>query len=187
MLFEAEGVIAFIVFAFWIWAIVDCITTGSDLSRNLPKGLWLVIVILLFDLGAVLWVLLGRPMNKHWRPATGVERAGPPRRAIGPEDSRRFERSITDRRSEELDRQLASWEAEQAGARAGLGSPTPDLDAKAVELAAREADLRRRELELRQRELDRRKRTSTAPSSCGVARFHWSCWDRTGPSGRMPA
>lgn len=154
MLFEAEGVIAFIVFAFWIWAIVDCITTDSDLCRNLPKGVWLVIVILLFDLGGILWLLLGRPMNKHWRPATGVERAAPPRRAVGPEDAPRFERSITDRRSEELDRQLASWEAEHAAP--ALGSPNPELDAKEAELAAREADLRRRELELRQLELDRR-------------------------------
>src|SRR3954468_3110046 len=133
MLFEAEGVIAFIVFAFWIWAIVDCITTDSDLCRNLPKGVWLAIVILLFDLGAILWLLLGRPMNKHWRPATGVQRAGPPRRAVGPEDSPRFESSITDRRSEELDRRLASWEAEQAGRRAGLGAPDTDLDAKEAE------------------------------------------------------
>jgi hypothetical protein len=156
VLFEAEGVIAFIVFAFWIWAIVDVITTDADLVRNLPKGVWLIIVILLFDLGAILWLLLGRPMNKHWRPATGIERTGPPRRAIGPEDSPRFEGSITDRRSEELDRRLASWEAEQAGARAALGRPDGELDAKEAELAAREADLRRRELELRQRELDRR-------------------------------
>ncbi|MEP6623630.1 MAG: PLD nuclease N-terminal domain-containing protein [Acidimicrobiia bacterium] len=156
MLFEAEGVIAFIVFAFWIWAIVDCITTDSELHRNLPKGVWLVIVILLFDLGAILWLLLGRPMHKHWRPATGVERAGPSRRAVGPEDQPRFESSITDRRSEELDRRLASWEAEQAGFRAELGAPDAELDAKAAELVAREADLRRRELELRQREVDRR-------------------------------
>ncbi len=156
MLFEAEGVIAFIVFAFWIWAIVDCITTDSELSRNLPKGVWLVIVFLLFDLGAVLWLLLGRPMNKHWRPVTGAERAGSPRRAIGPEDSPRFEGSITDRRSEELDRRLASWEAERAAALGGLAAPDAELDAEEAELAAREADLRRRELELRQRELDRR-------------------------------
>ena len=35
MLFEAEGVIAFIVFAFWIWAIVDVILVAI---RRLPDN-----------------------------------------------------------------------------------------------------------------------------------------------------
>ena len=154
MLFEAGGVIAFIVFALWVWAVVDCITTDSARCRNLPKGVWLVIVIVLFDLGAILWLLLGRPANKHWRPATGSDWSAP-RRAVGPEDTAHFDTAITDRRSAELDRQLASWEAEQPAAHhPSLSSPASERDAKEAELAAREEDLRRRELELRRREPD---------------------------------
>ena len=64
MLIEAEGIIGFVLFALWIWALIDCISTDSELVRNLPKGVWLIIVIFLFDLGAILWLLLGRPANK---------------------------------------------------------------------------------------------------------------------------
>jgi len=158
MLFEVEGVIGFLVIALWIWALVDCITTDADLCRNLPKGVWLLIVLLLFDIGSILWLLLGRPANKHWRPVTGSEYSGP-RRAVGVEDRQGFQGSMSDRRSEELDRRLAAWEAERgASQHPSLSAPNAALDAKEAELAQHEADLRRRELEQRQRELDARER-----------------------------
>ena len=158
MLFEIEGVIGFIVIALWIWALVDCITTDAELCRNLPKGVWLVIILLLFDIGSILWLLLGRPANKHWRPVTGSDYSGP-RRAVGVEDRHGFDGSMSDRRSEELDRRLAAWEAEKgASEHPSLRAPNAELDAKEEELARREEDLRRRELEMRQHELDARER-----------------------------
>ena len=45
MLFEMEGVLGFILLALWIWAIVDCITSDSSIIRNLPKGVWLILII----------------------------------------------------------------------------------------------------------------------------------------------
>jgi hypothetical protein len=61
---------------------------------------------------------------------------------------------VTDRKSAELDAELAQWEAQRR--------PTadPDLDAWEAELNRREVELRRRELELRQRDLDRRESRS---------------------------
>lgn len=162
MLFEVEGIVAIVVLVLWIWALVDCITTDSKMCRNLPKGAWLIIVLLFFDLGAILWVLLGRPANKHWRPSLGPTDYSAPRRPLGAEDRTGFSGDVSDRRSAELDRRLEAWEAQQPAA---IAPPEPgppgagngeELDAWEADLARREAELRRRELELRQRDLEAR-------------------------------
>ena len=148
------GIVGVLLFAFWVWALIDCITTDSKSVRNLPKGIWLVFVIFLFDIGAILWALLGRPANKHWRPARGTDWSQQ-KRSMGVEDRPRLDDAVTDRRSAELDRRLAAWEAAQV---AGGSSTDPDLETREDDLAYREAELRQRELEIRQRELDARER-----------------------------
>jgi hypothetical protein len=157
ILFETGGLVAVLLIGFWIWALLDCISTDASLCRNLPKGMWLIIVLLLPDLGSLAWLLLGRPEKAHWRPGSSDYQA--PRRPVGIEDDPRYSRpaSVTDRKSAELDGELARWEAAQAEQRdqASAGSDT-DLDAWEAALNRREAELRRRELELRERELDRR-------------------------------
>jgi hypothetical protein len=156
VLFEVEGVLGFVLLALWIWAIVDCITSDSSIIRNLPKGVWLILIIILFDIGAVLWLLLGRPYNKHWKPMVeGEPLAYPARRTPAIEDRADFATGISDRRSAELDRQLDAWEREHALPPAA----TDDIDARTRALDEREAELRRRELELRARELDERERS----------------------------
>jgi hypothetical protein len=156
VLFEMEGVLGFILLALWIWAIVDCITSDSSIIRNLPKGVWLILIIILFDIGAVLWLLLGRPYNKHWRPTVeGEPHPYPTRRTPAIEDRTDFATGISDRRSAELDRQLDAWEREHAAPPAGAD----DIVERSRALDEREAELRRRELELRSRELDERERS----------------------------
>ena len=160
MLFEVGGIVGFLLLAFWIWALVDCISSDSAMVRNLPKLAWLVIVVLLFDIGAILWLLLGRPLNKHWRPTVYGE-ATPPRSEIGTEHRVGYVGDITDRRSAELDQRLADWERQRAlesGDAAG-DEHDADLTARARELDRREAELRQRELELRARELDAREQS----------------------------
>ena len=154
---DAEGFVAVALFLFWIWALLDCIATDSALCRNLPKPMWIILVLILPDIGALIWLLLGRPEKADWRPGSADYAA--PRRPVGVEDSPRYSAnpSVTDRRSEELDRELERWEREQ-----GAKEPTaakaaqPELDAWQQELDRREAELKKRELQLRQRELDRR-------------------------------
>ncbi len=162
-MFLDEGIVGLLLFMFWIWAILDVISTDSAVARNLPKMTWLIIVIVLPDVGAIAWLLLGRPERASWRPGSTDYAA--PRRPVGLEDSPRYSASpeVSDRRSEELNRELERWEQEQ-GAKDGAdapkaqaaGTPDPDLDAWQQKLDEREAELRRRELELRQRELDQR-------------------------------
>ena len=160
MLFDAEGIVFVVLFLFWIWALLDCIATDSALCRNLPKPLWIVLVLILADIGALAWLLLGRPERSSWRP--GSADYSQPRRPVGVEDSPRYSATpmVTDRRSAELDEQLARWEREQAAKTSSNGAPAagrrPELDEWEAKLDAREAELRKRELEQRQRELDQR-------------------------------
>jgi hypothetical protein len=47
--------------AFWLYCLFDVITTPEESVRNLPKILWLIVVIFLPDIGGIAWFLLGRP------------------------------------------------------------------------------------------------------------------------------
>ncbi len=158
MLF-GEGILALLILAFWIWAIFDCIATDGSLCRNLPKVVWLILVILLPTIGSLAWLLLGRPLRAGWQP--GSTQSGPSRRPLGIEDHPRYSATspgISDRRSAELDAQLAQWEAEQA--RAMPPHPAPDagrtLDEWEADLDRREAELARREAELREQNAEGR-------------------------------
>jgi Phospholipase_D-nuclease N-terminal len=142
MIFEAEGIVLLALLGLWLFAIFDVISTDAAVCRNLPKGVWLILVLLLPDIGSIAWLLLGRPQNASWRPGSTDYAA--PRRPVGLEDHPRYSATpaVTDRRSAELDRKLDEWEAEQRR--------------KSADLDRREAELRARELELRERELARR-------------------------------
>lgn len=72
-----------VLLVFWAWAVLDCISTDSILVRNLPKTTWLLLVLFIPTIGAVAWLLLGRPEHaglslggqRSWlyeqRPASG--------------------------------------------------------------------------------------------------------------------
>jgi hypothetical protein len=147
-LLDAGGLVFIILMLFWVWALFDCVATDAALCRNLPKGLWIILVLILPDIGSLLWLLLGRPERAHWRP--GSTDYSKPRRPVGLEDHPRYSpiAGVTDRRSAELDAQLADWEKSRA----------VEPPAQARDLDEWEADLKRREFELRQRELEQRER-----------------------------
>jgi hypothetical protein len=129
VLFQASGVVFLIFLAFWIWALLDVVTTDSEQCRNLPKLAWLIVVFLLADIGALAWVLLGRPSKDRWLPRT-TDFASP-RRPVGLEDRPGFtdRPEITDRRSRELDLRLEAWEAEQRAKKSDPESRERDPDA----------------------------------------------------------
>lgn len=120
--FLPEG-FGLVLIALWLYCIFDVISTDESLARNLPKTLWLVIVIFLPDVGSIAWLLLGRPLYAGWRPGDTTVRQ--PRVARGPEDS-------------------PSWSPPPAAAAPPL-PPTTDP----TRLQAWEDDLIRRERELR--------------------------------------
>lgn len=88
--------------AFWLYCLFDVITTPEEHVRNLPKMLWVLIVVLLVTVGGLLWMLLGRPLQQeaHTPGAAGsgggflgVPKRRPPA-PRGPEDDPEFLRSL---------------------------------------------------------------------------------------------
>jgi hypothetical protein len=116
------GIGGLIVMALWIFAIFDVIATDEILVRNLPKGLWLVLVIFVPVVGPLAWLIMGRPMYAGWQP--GGQRA--------PESKRQAPRGIEDD---------PGWSGTNA-------APQRSAD----ELRRWERDLARREEELRRRD-----------------------------------
>lgn len=72
------GVIGIAVVFVWVYCLYDVITTQDALVRNLPKLAWFVIVLVLFDIGSILWLCFGRPRVASPRIAN-VERHRPRR------------------------------------------------------------------------------------------------------------
>lgn len=134
----ADGVVGLLLLGLWLFAIFDVISTDAALCRNLPKMMWLMIVLFIPDIGSIAWLLLGRPENAGFRPGDTTYRA--PRRVLGPEDAPAFQS-----RSEELNARLEKWEAEQQQREKSLHGR---------DLGVWEAELHRREEELRRREKD---------------------------------
>ncbi len=62
-----DGAFGVLMFALWLFCIIDVITTPDGSVRNLPKLLWLFIVILLPDVGSIAWLVAGRNWNANGR------------------------------------------------------------------------------------------------------------------------
>jgi len=151
MFFGFQGIAGLLLFAVWIWAIFDVIATDEAMMRNLPKGMWLLLVLFLPTIGAVAWMAIGRPIGVGWRPGDSTYR--PVRRTIGPEDRADWNRTREEQRRdfEETDRRL---QEERAARREELASDRPDKDLRAQHLKEWEADLLRREKEMLERRRD---------------------------------
>jgi hypothetical protein len=99
----ADGFVGLVLFGVWIFCIIDAITTDPAQVRNLPKAVWIIIVILLVDLGSLLWLIAGRnwsnlPRLAHPSNATGFPVDRPKRRvATNPDDDEDFLRGVRER------------------------------------------------------------------------------------------
>ena len=82
------GLIGFLLIALWLYCIFDVIATDEILIRSLPKMAWLIIVIIIPDIGSIAWLALGRPQFAGWRP--GDTEGRQTRRVVGPEDRADF-------------------------------------------------------------------------------------------------
>jgi hypothetical protein len=148
LLFGFEGITGLLLLGIWIWAILDVIATDEAMIRSLPKGVWLLLVIILPTIGAVAWIALGRPANVGWRP--GDTNYKTVRRTVGPEDRADWNRSREEQRREfeEADRRLRE---ERDRRREEMLSERDDKDIRAKQLGEWEADLLRREKEMLER------------------------------------
>ena len=86
-----DGLVGLLAFALWVFCLIDVITTDEFLCRNLQKSWWILIVLLLFDVGAVIWLVAGRPWPGAGRadlPYRGNRGYGRDRSAAFPEYER---------------------------------------------------------------------------------------------------
>lgn len=85
----------------WIYAVVEVITTDDVLVRNMPKVVWVFVVLFFPVIGTLMWFLLGRPTTAAIRLPQPPRRprGRPPRPPVrGPEDSEDFLRRIEEER-----------------------------------------------------------------------------------------
>lgn len=59
-----DGGVGLLLLGLWVFCVLDVITTDESRVRNLPKLLWLVVVLLLPDIGSVAWLVAGRPRGR---------------------------------------------------------------------------------------------------------------------------
>ncbi|HJQ44530.1 MAG TPA: PLD nuclease N-terminal domain-containing protein [Jatrophihabitantaceae bacterium] len=114
----ADGVLGIILIGLWLFCVIDVITTDESQMRNLPKAVWVLIVLILFDIGAILWLVAGR--NWQSSGARGQQPRGRgaafpeydrPGRYVptNPDDDDEFLRQIRQR----ADEQRRSYEAQR--------------------------------------------------------------------------
>jgi hypothetical protein len=100
-----DGLLGFVTLGLWIFCLVDVITTEESSCRNLPKMLWLLLVLLVPLVGSIVWLVAGRPQQTA-RAAGRYERTTPafpeydrPGRfaATSPDDDEEFLRKCRER------------------------------------------------------------------------------------------
>jgi Phospholipase_D-nuclease N-terminal len=126
------GLFAFAILALWIYCILDVIATNESVIRNLPKVVWLLVVIFVPTIGSIAWLLLGRPERTGFAPGDATYRAEP--RGTRPDRFKR--RPLATMAPDDDPRYLA------------------ELDERTKRLRMWEIELKRREEELRNREGD---------------------------------
>ena len=120
--FAGGGLIGFLLIALWIYCILDVIATEEFLMRGLPKMAWLIIVIILPDIGSIAWLALGRPQFAGWRP--GDTEGRKTKRVVGPEDRPDFGGGLSGGPVESG--RLEAWEADLKRREEELRRKKPD-------------------------------------------------------------
>ncbi|WP_086850644.1 PLDc N-terminal domain-containing protein [Amycolatopsis kentuckyensis] len=108
-----NGLLGIVTFGLWIFCLVDVITTDEGSCRNLPKGLWLLLVLVVPLVGSIIWLVAGRPQQvarargRYEREASAFPEYDRPGRfaATSPEDDEEFLRKCRERA--EAQRKLA--------------------------------------------------------------------------------
>jgi hypothetical protein len=105
-----------------LYALIDALLIPGSLARSLPKWLWLVVIVVIPFLGAVAWLVAGRPT----RAQVPAGDAGPLGRAAArraatqnpaPDDDPAFLRKLAD----------DEWNRKMRDRRSGATPDTDDL------------------------------------------------------------
>jgi hypothetical protein len=55
--------VGIIAFGLWVYCLLDVIMTDDHRVRNLSKAVWVAVVLVTFEVGAVAWLVAGRPRS----------------------------------------------------------------------------------------------------------------------------
>src|SRR4051812_283896 len=108
MFFAFDGLLGLALLVLWVYCIFDVIATDEAVMRNLPKLVWLLIVIIVPDIGSLAWLLLGRPPRAGYLPGDTTTRdrsRHPSNRSVAPDDDPAFLARLRDDAQ-----RLRSWE-----------------------------------------------------------------------------
>ena len=114
------GVLALVEVVLLVYCVLNVITTPEDEVRNLPKLLWLLLVVVLALVGGIAWLVAGRPQARpRSLPYKGNQgkTAAPRRReapAARPDDDEAFLRGLRER-AEQQRRRAEQQRREQQG------------------------------------------------------------------------
>jgi hypothetical protein len=104
--------VGIILFAIWVYCLLDVIMTDEHRIRNLSKTMWIMIVLFTFEVGAVAWLVAGRPRSaprdlpykgNTGRPVPQYPEYDRPGRfsATNPDDDEAFLRQVRQRAEEQ--------------------------------------------------------------------------------------
>ena len=132
VLIRFGGILFLAALAVWLYAVLDAASSDRTQVRRLPKGVWVAIVLLTFVLGALAWLLYGRPRasvtrrptlgssgRTAWptRPGRTGDDGAPSNGLFGrtssrpaPDDDPEFLAGLDRRAAQEHEKLLGSWE-----------------------------------------------------------------------------
>jgi len=108
LLFIAQILLAII-------ALISCLSAEEGEIRALPRIAWVIIILLFPLIGAIVYLVAGRPTTtapraKQWRPGSGFPEATRPSRSVAPDDDPEFLRAIDNKTAREDAELLRQWE-----------------------------------------------------------------------------
>jgi hypothetical protein len=102
-----NGFAGLLLLGLWLFCLIDVITTPPGQCRNLPKIAWVLIVLLVPDIGSAAWLIAGRNWNRTPGQLPGKGPLGRPSaqprrtRATNPDDDEEFQAQLRARVEEQ--------------------------------------------------------------------------------------
>lgn len=94
-----------------VFCLIDCILADDARVRNLPKWGWILLIVVVPLIGAIAWLIGGRPLRYQARPPAQQTRweSPPPPRPLAPDDNPEFLARLK-RENADHERLLKRWE-----------------------------------------------------------------------------
>ncbi|MEV7541658.1 PLD nuclease N-terminal domain-containing protein [Streptomyces sp. NPDC089915] len=95
-----------LILALTIYAFIDCLNTPEEEVKSLPKGVWVLIILLFSIVGPAVWLLAGKKRTAAGGAGGGFGGGGRARRTqwVAPDDNPEFLRSLRKDEDEDGDK-----------------------------------------------------------------------------------